>query len=157
MNGAGRSRWYLGWIPIHTVTMTSPIIRGHLRNRGKRTSTFSSPHSISGSRVCESIFKSCLLIQMTRLSDGINFTQSINLFMYTGVLTFFVGTHEHFAWICLGPWCSRTTVQTRCRQFICHSLMTCSTYPRRAMTGGRQYSLVCTSTSLGHVSNRPIA
>jgi hypothetical protein len=104
-----------------------------------------------GSRVCEIVLKSCPLIQMTRPSDGINFTQSMNLFTYTGVLTFFVGTHEHFAWICSGPWCSRTIVQTQCRQFICHSLMTCSTYSRRAMTGGRQYSLVCTSMVMSRV------
>jgi Plant mobile domain len=81
----------LCWIPIHIVTTTSLITRGHLRQGtwGKRTSTFSSPRSVSSSRVCESIFKSCTLIQMTRLSDDINFTQSMNLFTYTGVLIFF--------------------------------------------------------------------
>jgi hypothetical protein len=68
-----------------------------------KTSTFSSPHSVSDSRVCESVFKSCPLIQMTRPSDGTNFTQSMKLFTYTGVLTFFIGTHEHFSWICSGP------------------------------------------------------
>jgi hypothetical protein len=66
-------------------------------------STLSSPHSVSGSRVCKSVFKSCPLIQMMRPSDGTNFTQSMNLFTYTGELNFFVGTHEHFACICSGP------------------------------------------------------
>jgi hypothetical protein len=44
------------------------------KNRGKRTSTFSSRHLISGFRVCESIFKSSLPTPMTRPSDGIIFT-----------------------------------------------------------------------------------
>jgi hypothetical protein len=53
-------------------------------------STFSFPHSVSGWCVYERVFKSSLLTQMTILSDGRNFTQSINLFCrYTGVLTFF--------------------------------------------------------------------
>jgi hypothetical protein len=83
MNGAGQWRCYLGWMPIHTVTTISAITRGHLRQvtGKKRTSTFSSPHTVSGSCVCESVFKSCLLIQMTIPSDGTNFTQSIEFIL----------------------------------------------------------------------------
>jgi hypothetical protein len=51
------------------------------RNRGKRTSTFSSPHSVFGCRVCENVFKSCLHTQMTRPFDSTNFTLSRNLFL----------------------------------------------------------------------------
>jgi Plant mobile domain len=58
------------------------------KNRGKENE-YISPHSISGSHVCESIFKSCPLIQMTRPSDSTNLIQSMNLFTYTRVLTFF--------------------------------------------------------------------
>jgi hypothetical protein len=76
---------------IHTVMRTSSITYGRLRQgiEGKRTSTFSTPHSVSGYRVCGSVFKSCLPTQMTTPSDGTNFTLSMNLFCrYTGVLTF---------------------------------------------------------------------
>jgi hypothetical protein len=124
MNGAGRWRCYLGWMSIHIVTMTSPITHSHLRQGtgAKRISTFSSPHTVSGSRVCKSIFKSCLLIQMTIPSDGTNFTQSIEFILYVHRSSnFFIGTHEHFAWICSGLWCSRTTVQNWCRECIWHS------------------------------------
>jgi hypothetical protein len=92
MNGAGQWRCYLGWMPIHTVMTTSPITRGRLRQGtgGKRMSTFSSPHLVSVCRVCESIFKICLLTQMMKPSDGTNFTPFMNLFFRcTGVLTFF--------------------------------------------------------------------
>jgi hypothetical protein len=94
--GAGRWRCSLGWMLIHIVMTTSPIIRGRLRSRieGKRTSTLISRHSIFDSRVCVNIFKSCLSTPTTTLSNGIifttNFTPFMNLFCrYTGVLIFF--------------------------------------------------------------------
>jgi hypothetical protein len=102
MNGAGRWRCYLGWMLIHTVMTTSPITHGHLRQGigRKIMNTFSSPHTIFGSRVCKSVFKSCLLIQMTIPFDGTNFTQSIQFILYVHMSSnFFIGTHEHFAWI----------------------------------------------------------
>jgi hypothetical protein len=56
-------------------------------------STFISRYSVSGSRVCGSIFKICLRTPMTRPSDGINFSINFTLFVnefyrYTGILFF---------------------------------------------------------------------
>jgi hypothetical protein len=85
MNRAGWWRCSLGWMLIHIVMTTSSIIYDHLRQRtwGMRMSTFSSRHLVSGSHVCESIFKSCMSTPMMRPSDGIiftiNFTPSVNL------------------------------------------------------------------------------
>jgi hypothetical protein len=102
MNGAGRWRCSLDWMSVHIVMTTSPIIHGHLRQgiEGKRMSTFSFRYLVYGYRICGSIFKSCLPTQMTTPSDDTNFTLSMNLFCRYIVLTFFMGTHERFAWIC---------------------------------------------------------
>jgi hypothetical protein len=123
MIGAGRWRCSLGWMPIHTVMTISPITRGRLRSRigEKRTSTLISRHLVFDSRVCVNIFKSCLPTPMMTPSNGIifttNFTPFMNLFCrYTRVLTFFGRYTRAFCLICSGPWCSRTTVQTRCQQ-----------------------------------------
>jgi hypothetical protein len=110
MIGAGRWRCSLGWMLIHAVMTTSPIIRCRLRSRigGKRTSTLISRHLVFDSRVCVNIFKSYLPTLMTTPSNGIiftiNFTPLMNLFCrYTRVLIFFIGTHKRFAWICPVP------------------------------------------------------
>jgi hypothetical protein len=60
-------RCSLGWMSIHIVMTTSPIIRGLLRSRigGKRTSTLISRNLVFDSRVCVNIFKSCLPTPMT--------------------------------------------------------------------------------------------
>jgi hypothetical protein len=159
MNGVGRSRCYLSWIPYSYDDIIDNPWPFKIKKKvgGKRMSTFSSPRSVSGLRVCESVFKSCPLIQMTRPSDGTNFTQFMNLFTYTGVLTLFCRYTRAFCLDLFGSVMFPNNSADSVRQFICHSLTTCSTYPRRAMTGGRQYSLICTSTSLGHVSSRSIA
>jgi Plant mobile domain len=86
MNVVRQWRCSLDWMPIHTVMTTSSITHNRLRQGTwrKRTSTFSSRHLVSSSRICGRIFKSCLPTLMTRPSDDIifttNFTPSVNLF-----------------------------------------------------------------------------
>jgi hypothetical protein len=76
MNGVGRWRCSLGWIAIYTVMRTSLIIHVYLRQvtGKKRTSTFSSRHIVSDSRIYGSIFKNCLPNSTKRSSDDIIFT-----------------------------------------------------------------------------------
>jgi hypothetical protein len=69
--------------PYSYDSITDNLWSFKIRNRGKRTSTFSSRYLLSGSCVCGSIFKSFLPTPMTRSSDSIiittNFTPSVNL------------------------------------------------------------------------------
>jgi hypothetical protein len=133
MNGAGRWRCSLDWMTIHTAMRTSLIIHDRLRQGAGENwmSTFGSRYLVSDSNVCRSIFKNYLPTPMMRPSDCIIFTISFTppwIYYKFDLIFCFVGTHERFVWIYLGPWCSRTIVQTRCRW--CHFafLMICSTY-----------------------------
>jgi hypothetical protein len=161
MNEAGRWKCSLGWMAIHIATTTSLIIHDHLRQgtRKKRTSTFSYRRIVSDSRVWENIFKNCLSTPMMRPSDDIVFTiikfNQMWIYYKLSLIFIFLGTHKRFTWICSGPWCSRITMQTRCRRFTWYFLTIWSMYQRMNMTGGRQY--YSTSTSLVYISSHQIA
>jgi hypothetical protein len=100
MNGAGRWRYSLGWMPIHTVILTSPIIRSRLRQgtKGKRTSTCSSRHLVSDYHVCKSIFQELPPYSNDKTVRWYNFYYkfySVCEFIIS-LIYFFVGIHKHF-------------------------------------------------------------
>jgi hypothetical protein len=99
---------------------------------------------------------------MVRPSDGIiltiNFIPSVNLFCkYTGVLIFFCRYSQAFYLDLFGsvlvPNNSTDSVTAVYLSFLDDML----NVPEDGYDWGRQYSLACTSTSLGHVWNRQTA